>query len=71
MSRPNRLLRSHLTVAEHVTRGGRGVHTFGPPKSQAGQPTLALPEELTVMMAEHLKRRGCVYAKRPQRTHIP
>jgi integrase len=50
-------LRSTLTVAEQITRGERGVHSFGPPKSQAGQRTLAMPEALTAMLGEHLARR--------------
>jgi len=51
-------LRSRLTVAEQITRGEHGVHAFGPPKSQAGQRTLAMPEALTAILAEHLARRG-------------
>jgi integrase len=51
-------LRSTLSVAEQITRGERGVHVVGPPKSQAGQRTLAMPEALTAMLAEHLARRG-------------
>jgi integrase len=51
-------LRSTLTVAEQITRGERGVHSFGPPKSQAGRRTVAMPEALTALLAEHLASRG-------------
>jgi integrase len=51
-------LRSTVTVTEQITRGERGVHAFGPPKSRAGKRTLAMPEGLTAMLAEHLARRG-------------
>jgi integrase len=51
-------LRSTLVVAEQITRGTGGRHISGPPKSQAGRRTLAMPAALAVMLTEHLARRG-------------
>ena len=51
-------LRSTLSVAEQITRGVGGRHVSGPPKSQAGRRTLAMPLTLAAMLTEHLARRG-------------
>jgi integrase len=51
-------LRSTLEVAEHLTRGPGGAMVLGPPKSQAGRRTMAVPEALMGLLADHLARRG-------------
>jgi integrase len=51
-------LRGTLTVAEQITRGEKGRIVEGPPKSNAGRRTLAVPSWLMDMLAEHLARRG-------------
>ena len=51
-------LRSTLIVAEQITRGQGGRHVSGPPKSQAGRRTLAMPQVLAGMLTEHLARCG-------------
>ncbi len=51
-------LRSTLFVAEQITRGPGGRHVAGPPKSQAGRRTLAMPAPLAAMLTEHLAGRG-------------
>jgi integrase len=51
-------LRSTLFVAERITRGPGGRHVSGPPKSQAGRRTLAMPSGLAAMLTKHLARRG-------------
>ena len=51
-------LRSTLEVAEHLTRGPGGRMVMGPPKSQAGRRTMAVPEPLMALLADHLARRG-------------
>ena len=43
-------LHGTLTVTEQITRGPRGMHVSGPPKSQAGRRTLAIPEPLLEML---------------------
>lgn len=50
-------LRSTLEVAEQLTRGPGGRMVMGPPKSQAARRTMAVPEPLMVLLAEHLARR--------------
>lgn len=49
------LERATVRIVEQRTRGPEG---FGPPKSAAGTRLLALPAGLTVMLREHLERRG-------------
>ncbi len=51
-------LRSTIAIAEQITRGPGGRHVTGPPKSEAGRRTLAMPAALAVMLTEHLARRG-------------
>lgn len=51
-------LRSTLEVAEHLTRGPHGVMVLGPPKSQAGRRTMAVPAALMALLADHLARKG-------------
>lgn len=43
-----------VIIAEQLTRGTQGVHYLGPPKSQAGHRTLAVPKSLMTMLADHL-----------------
>jgi integrase len=50
-------LRSTLIVAEQITRGQGGRHVSGPPKSQAGRRTLAMPTALAALLTDHLARR--------------
>ena len=51
-------LHGRLSVAEQITRGAKGVLVNGPPKSDAGRRTLAVPQPLMAMLAAHLNRRG-------------
>jgi integrase len=51
-------LRSTLFVAEQITRGPGGRHVSGPPKSQAGRRTVAMPTALAGVLTAHLARRG-------------
>ena len=51
-------LRGTLTVAEQITRGPRGIHVSGPPKSRAGRRTLTIPEPLLDMLRELLEQRA-------------
>lgn len=51
------LPRRTLTVAEAVTRGRHGILVSGAPKSVAGRRQLSIPEELAVLLEEHLARR--------------
>ncbi len=51
-------LRSTLHVAEQLTRGPRGAMVLGPPKSEAGRRTMAVPPALTALLSEHLASRG-------------
>lgn len=41
-----------------LTRGPRGVMVLGPPKSQAGRRTMALPPALMALLSEHMAWRG-------------
>jgi integrase len=50
--------RSTITVAEQVTRGAGGRSVTGPPKSEAGRRTLAVPAALIGLRTQHLGRRG-------------
>jgi integrase-like protein len=50
-------LRSTLTVAWQRTRGPGGEMIEGPPKSAAGNRTLAVPTPLMEMLSRHLARR--------------
>jgi integrase len=49
---------STLMVAEQITRGRGGEPIAGPPKSEAGIRTLAMPTPLAEMLASHLMRQG-------------
>ena len=51
------LLRS-LTVTEAVTRDEHGRPMLGPPKSEAGNRTLSMPQVLVDILAGHLARMG-------------
>ena len=51
-------LRSTLEVAEQLTRGPRGVMVLGPPKSQAGRRTMAVPAALMALLSERMAWRG-------------
>ena len=55
-------LRGTLTVAEQITRGPRGIHVSGPPKSHAGRRTLTIPEPLLDMLRELLQQRALTAA---------
>lgn len=55
-------LRSLMTIDWQRTRGPGGVMVEGPPKSAAGERTLAVPKLLMDMLAEHLARRGLTAA---------
>ena len=48
------LLDRSLSVVETVTRDARGGVVFGPPKSRASRRTIALPQMLTHLLADHL-----------------
>lgn len=50
--------RSTVTVAEQVTRGAGGRSAVGPPKSDAGRRTLAVPAALIEHLAQHVERRS-------------
>ncbi|MBW3536185.1 MAG: site-specific integrase [Actinobacteria bacterium] len=50
-------LRSTLMVAWQRTRGPGGVMVEGPPKSNAGRRTIAVPAPLMEMLSRHLARR--------------
>jgi len=52
------VLRSTLEVAEQFTRGKGGAMVLGPPKSHAGRRTMAVPEGLMALLADHLARKG-------------
>jgi integrase len=47
-------LQRTLTVAEAVTRDAKGVPVLSPPKSDAGSRTLAIPQTLADLLAEHM-----------------
>jgi integrase len=48
------LLGHTLTVTETVTRDEHGRPSLGPPKSEAGNRTMSLPQALVDILAEHL-----------------
>ncbi len=48
------LLARTLTVTETVTRDEHGRPNLGPPKSEAGNRTMSLPQALVGILAEHL-----------------
>lgn len=50
-------LRGTLAVAEQVTRGHGGAPVAGPPKSEAGRRTLAVPAPLMGILSDHLAAR--------------
>jgi integrase len=52
------LLRETVSIEEQITRGERGRHVIGAPKSRAGRRTLTMPRALVAILAEHLARRG-------------
>ena len=56
------LLRRTVTVAEAVTRDGKGRPVFTAPKSNAGSRTLAVPATLAEMLAVHLAQLGTTAA---------
>lgn len=51
-----------LSVAETVTRDGKGRAVLGPPKSSASRRTLALPRMLSELLADHLAHLGLTAA---------
>jgi integrase len=55
-------LRGTMTIDWQRTRGPGGVMVEGPPKSDAGERTIAVPRLLMDMFAEHLARRGLTAA---------
>jgi len=59
-------LRSTLEVAEQVTRGPKGATVLGPPKSQAGRRTMAVPTALMALLSDHLATRGLTGADADQ-----
>ena len=52
------LLDRSLDVAETVTRDSRGRPVHGPPKSDASRRTIAIPDHLVNLLADHLHRKG-------------
>jgi integrase len=52
------LLRGTVTVLQTITRDQKGSPVVGPPKSKAGERTLAIPAALADILAEHLAARG-------------
>lgn len=52
------LLGGTLQVQETVTRDRQGRPVLGPPKSRMSRRTVALPQELVEIIAEHLRRKG-------------
>jgi integrase len=56
------LLQRKLTVAEVITRDGRGRPVVGTPKSSAGARNIAMPDALVRLLAEHLALRGLTAA---------
>lgn len=55
-------LQRTLTVAEAVTRDGKGRPVLSPPKSTAGSRTLAIPPVLADILAEHMVKCGLTLA---------
>jgi integrase len=56
------MLQRKLTVAEAITRDSRGRPVVDTPKSTAGLRTIAMPEALVDLLAEHLAMRGLTAA---------
>ncbi|MGH3429918.1 MAG: site-specific integrase, partial [Mycobacteriales bacterium] len=56
------MLQRKLTVDTAVTRDRHGQPVVGRPKSTAGTRTIAMPEALVSLLAEHLARRGITAA---------
>jgi len=56
------LLHYQVTIAEAITRDGRGRPVVGTPKSAAGVRTIAMPKSLVDLIAEHLALRGLTAA---------
>jgi integrase len=54
--------RSVLTVAETITRDGKGRPVSGPPKSSASNRTISLPRQLTDLIVRSLASRGLTTA---------
>lgn len=55
-------LQRSLTVAEAVTRDGKGRPVLSPPKSTAASRTLAIPPVLADILAEHMAKSGLTLA---------
>ena len=55
-------LQRTLTVAEALTRDGKGHPILSPPKSAAGGRTLAMPRVLADILAEHMTSAGLTVA---------
>lgn len=51
-----------ITVDEQITRGIAGRAEVGPPKSDAGKRTMAVPPPLMELLSAHLARRGLTAA---------
>src|ERR1700731_1440657 len=49
-----------LSIREVRVRTAHHDQVTGPPKSEAGRRTLSMPEPLTELLKDHLKRRGHV-----------
>jgi integrase len=56
------VLRSTVTIDAAMTRDRKGAPVLGVPKSEAGRRTLAVPQPLTALLADHLRRRGLTAA---------
>lgn len=56
------MLQRKLTVAEAITRDGKGRPVSATPKSTASHRTLAMPDVLVDLLAEHLALRGLTAA---------
>ena len=55
-------LQRTVTVAEALTRDGKGHPVLAPPKSAAGGRTLAIPQALADILAEHMTSAGLTVA---------
>ena len=51
-------LRGELTVSHTLSRGAKGVIHEGPPKSDLGRRTMAVPAPLMAMLSDHLAEHG-------------
>jgi integrase len=51
-------LRRSISVAETITKDGKGGVVLGPPKSTASRRTVAIPLALTTLLSDHLTRLG-------------